>query len=91
MQYRKLPKGTEQISVLGIGTSCQPCPMGLDVGLINKYYDLSRAGDVLAKSHYENLTTKADACVGCGHCNKRCSFHVDQAARMQEILAYFNS
>ncbi len=27
---------------------CQPCPAGLDVGLINKYCDLARAGDVLA-------------------------------------------
>ena len=24
---------------------CQPCPMGLNVGLINKYYDLALAGD----------------------------------------------
>ena len=24
---------------------CQPCPAGLDVGLINKYYDLARSGD----------------------------------------------
>lgn len=23
---------------------CQPCPAGLDVGIINKYYDLARAG-----------------------------------------------
>lgn len=69
---------------------CQPCPMGLDVGLINKYYDLSKAGDLLAKSHYENLAVKADSCVGCGHCNKRCPFHVDQITRMQEILAYFH-
>ncbi|MDD3795869.1 MAG: aldo/keto reductase [Lachnospiraceae bacterium] len=69
---------------------CQPCPVGLDVGLINKYYDLSKAGDVLAKSHYENLAVKADACVSCGHCNQRCPFHVDQVTRMQEILTYFN-
>lgn len=69
---------------------CQPCPLGLDVGLINKYYDLSRAGDPLAKSHYENLAVKAQSCVGCGHCNERCPFHVDQAARMREISNYFN-
>lgn len=68
---------------------CQPCPAGLDVGLINKYYDLAKAGDQLAKNHYENLTVKADACIGCSHCNSRCPFHVDQVARMQEILAYF--
>ncbi len=69
---------------------CQPCPVGLDVGLINKYYDLARSGDPLAKNHYDNLLVKADACIGCGHCNNRCPFHVDQAARMQEILTYFN-
>ncbi len=26
---------------------CQPCPAGVDVGLINKYYDLAKAGDAL--------------------------------------------
>ena len=31
---------------------CHPCPAGLDIGLINKYYDLSRLGDVLAKERY---------------------------------------
>lgn len=68
---------------------CQPCPAGLDVGLINKYYDLARSGDKLAGNHYENLAVKASACVHCGHCNSRCPFHVDQMARMQEIAAYF--
>lgn len=69
---------------------CQPCPAGLDVGLINKYYDLARSGDELARNHYENLTVKAESCVRCGHCNSRCPFHVDQVARMQEIADYFN-
>ena len=68
---------------------CQPCPAGLDVGLINKYYDLARSGDKLAGNHYENLAVKASACVHCGHCNSRCPFHVNQMARMQEIAAYF--
>ena len=68
---------------------CQPCPAGLDVGLINKYYDLSLAGDALAKSHYASLEKKAGDCVGCGHCDSRCPFHVRQGARMQEIRAYF--
>ena len=68
---------------------CQPCPAGLDVGLINKYYDLARAGDALAADHYRNLEVGADACVSCGHCNRRCPFHVDQIARMAEIRRYF--
>ena len=69
---------------------CQPCPAGLDVGLINKYYDLSKAGDSLAKDHYENLAVRADSCVKCGHCNERCPFKVDQMSRMGEISSYFN-
>ncbi len=68
---------------------CHPCPMGLDIGLINKYYDLSRLGDVLAKDHYLTLGKTAADCVQCGHCNSRCPFHVDQMARMWEIKAYF--
>ena len=55
---------------------CHPCPQGLDVGLINKYYDLAKAGDSLAKSHYTNLEKKAGDCVGCGHWDSRCPFHV---------------
>lgn len=68
---------------------CQPCPAGLDVGLINKYYDLAQAGDELAKDHYANLTKKAGDCIGCGHCDRRCPFHVAQVARMKNIHAYF--
>ncbi len=68
---------------------CHPCPVGLDIGLINKYYDLSRLGDILAREHYLTLGKTAADCVQCGHCNSRCPFHVDQMARMWEIKAYF--
>lgn len=68
---------------------CQPCPMGLDVGLINKYYDLACSGDEMARGHYEKLSLKADACVQCGHCEARCPFHVKQETRMKEIAQYF--
>ena len=68
---------------------CQPCPMGLDVGLINKYYDLSKAGDILARDHYNNLEKTAGDCVSCGHCDSRCPFHVAQSQRMEEIREYF--
>ncbi len=70
---------------------CQPCPVGLDVGLINKYYDLALAGDDLAKDHYINLEKKAEDCIKCGHCNSRCPFHVNQIQRMEEISTYFGA
>ncbi len=68
---------------------CQPCPVGIEIGLVNKYYDLAQMGDKLAADHYRKLDVKADACVQCGHCNSRCPFQVNQQARMREIAAYF--
>ena len=68
---------------------CHPCPAGLDIALINKYYDLAKMGDALAADHYDNLEKHASDCVQCGHCNDRCPFKVDQMKRMEEIAAYF--
>ena len=68
---------------------CQPCPQGIDIGLVNKYYDLALAGDTIAANHYTKLAINADACVGCGHCESRCPFSVKQEARMAEIADYF--
>ena len=70
---------------------CQPCPAGIDVGLVNKYYDLALAGDKMAAEHYDKLRVKANACVGCGHCDARCPFHTAQSARMREIAKYFGA
>lgn len=69
---------------------CLPCPTGIDVGLVNKYYDLARAGDALAVEHYRQLSTSAADCLACGHCESRCPFGVAQEERMQEIATYFN-
>lgn len=68
---------------------CHPCPQGLDVALINQYYDLALLGDALAREHYLTLERKAGDCTACGHCDGRCPFHVAQSQRMQTILEYF--
>lgn len=68
---------------------CKPCPAGLDIGLINKYYDLAKNGDAMAAEHYHGLDLHAGDCTGCGHCERRCPFFVRQAERMKEICAYF--
>ena len=68
---------------------CQPCPAGLNVGLINKYYDLAKIGDAMAADHYEKLPKHASDCIACGHCDHRCPFHVVQTKRMKEIAGYF--
>ena len=68
---------------------CHPCPAGIDIGLVNKYYDLAKLGDNLAKEHYLSLELTASSCIGCGHCSRRCPFEVDQKHRMEEICSYF--
>ena len=68
---------------------CHPCPAGLNIGLINKYYDLAKLGDKLAAEHYLTLEKTAEDCISCGHCDSRCPFHVAQSERMTEICRYF--
>lgn len=70
---------------------CQPCPAGIDIGIVNKYYDLSLAGDRMAANHYSKLTVRADDCLKCGHCDRRCPFKVKQQSKMQKIASYFNN
>ncbi|MGN0315237.1 MAG: aldo/keto reductase [Fusicatenibacter sp.] len=69
---------------------CQPCPAGIDIGLVNKYYDLALAGDQIAANHYTKLSIQADSCLQCGHCEKRCPFGVKQMERMKQIDSYFS-
>ena len=68
---------------------CKPCPAGIDIGLVNKYYDLARAGDGMAARHYMTLEKTAADCVACGHCDSRCPFSVKQSERIRDIKAYF--
>lgn len=69
---------------------CMPCPQGIEINAVSRYYDLSKAGDPLAKAHYRNLSIHADACVSCGHCREFCPFHVNMPERMKEIKRYFD-
>ena len=68
---------------------CAPCPAGINIGLVNKYYDLAQMGDEMAADHYRRLDKHASDCIGCGHCDDSCPFHVRQSERMEEIKAFF--
>ncbi len=70
---------------------CHPCPAGLDIALIRKYYDLARLGDSLAEEHYRTLDRTAADCVHCGHCSRRCPFQARPMESMEEIHAWFSS
>lgn len=69
---------------------CAPCPAGIHIGQVNKYYDLAQVGDRLAAEHYHALTKHAGDCQSCGLCSSRCPFHVDMKSHMKEIEKYFD-
>ena len=71
---------------------CKPCPMNIDIAMVNKFYDLAVQHDTVpesVRSHYEALGTTASACIGCKSCESRCPFGVAIADRMQRTKELF--
>ena len=66
---------------------CAPCPVGIDIAMVNKLYDLAAMqADVPAtlRAHYQQLSANAGDCVGCKACEARCPFGVPVASRMEK-------
>lgn len=75
---------------------CAPCPVGISVAQVNKFYDLAevqvaKGGEVppLVRDHYLALDHHADECVGCGGCESRCPFGVGVIERMTKTAKLF--
>jgi len=71
---------------------CKPCPMDIDIAMVNKLYDLAvMQPEVPAsvKAHYELLEHSAADCIGCGGCENRCPFGVKIASRMEKTAELF--
>lgn len=65
---------------------CAPCPVGIDIAMVNKLYDLATMQEevpVTIRAHYECLTVNAKDCIGCRGCEERCPFGVPVAERME--------
>jgi predicted aldo/keto reductase-like oxidoreductase len=56
---------------------CLPCPLGMNIGEINRAIDNKAADD------YNKLDKKASSCVKCGECEDRCPFGVKVTERME--------
>ena len=71
---------------------CKPCPMEIDIAMVNKFYDLAvQQSSVPAtlRAHYDALAHKASECIGCQSCESRCPFGVKIAERMEKAAALF--
>jgi len=73
---------------------CKPCPMDIDIAMVNKFYDLATMQEKVPdsiRSHYEVLEHHASDCIGCRGCEDRCPFGVEIADRMQKTAALFGN
>ena len=64
---------------------CKPCPVDIDIAMVNKLYDLAVMQDetpASVREHYNSLTHKASECISCRGCESRCPFGVKVADRM---------
>jgi len=65
---------------------CKPCPVDIDIAMVNKLYDLAVMQPELPasiKAHYDELEHYASECVGCRGCESRCPFDVPISERMR--------
>ena len=71
---------------------CKPCPVNIDIAMVNKFYDLAVMQEKVPESvreHYKSLKPTASACIACRSCETRCPFGVKIADRMTETAALF--
>lgn len=71
---------------------CKPCPMDIDIAMVNKLYDLAVMQEEVpasVKAHYKALEKNASDCIGCGSCESRCPFAVGIVERMAKARELF--
>ena len=71
---------------------CKPCPMNIDIAMVNKFYDLAVQQPEVpesVKAHYQALGKTAASCIGCRSCESRCPFGVPVAERMVKTAELF--
>ena len=72
---------------------CKPCPVNIDIAMVNKLYDLAVMQDHVPasiQSHYEALEHHANECIHCGGCETRCPFHVPIVDKMKLAAKLFH-
>lgn len=73
---------------------CRPCPVNIDIAMVNKYYDLASMQSrvpATVQAHYQALEHQASECVGCQSCESRCPFGVKIAQRMKAAAELFGN
>ena len=93
--YARTLAGAPRHAYLGSCTycgHCAPCPKGIDIAAVNKFFDLATSYDEVPDSlreHYRALGVTAADCIACRACEGRCPFGVHVAERMAAAAELF--
>ena len=71
---------------------CKPCPVDIDIAMVNKYHDLAAMQPQVpatVRTHYLALAHQAGECIGCHSCESRCPFGVKITQRMVRTAELF--
>lgn len=73
---------------------CQPCPVNIDIAMVNKYLDiatldLSNIPPSIIQ-HYKSLQKNGADCIACGNCEEKCPFSVPIIQNMEYATNLFS-
>lgn len=66
---------------------CQPCPVNIDIAMVNKYLDIATLDTAhippSITQHYKSLSAGGADCIACGSCEDKCPFSVPVIKNME--------
>lgn len=71
---------------------CTPYPMGTDIVVVNKLYDLALMQNTVPatiKARYDSLSSNSSDCIGCRGCKERCPSSAPVSGRMARAGGLF--
>lgn len=67
---------------------CQPCPVNIDIAMVNKYLDIAMLDTAKIPpsiiQHYRSMSANGADCIACGSCEDKCPFSVPIIENMEK-------
>ena len=74
---------------------CQPCPVNIDIAMVNKYLDIAALDTSNIPpsiiQHYKTLSASGSDCIACGSCEEKCPFSVPVIKNMELAVKLFEN